>query len=164
MKSVKFSDEQLELMFTQYQVELEEAKKYVLQVEDILFKLRKQITSEKQEIVKVPKKRGRKPGPKKVKTAEPKKRGRKPKVKVVESAPVAPKNEAKPKGKRGRKKGTKVTVKKATVKPVAKKPVVHKAKPVAKKKAVKKAAIKKGPVVKPSLSQTPAIVPPASEN
>jgi len=92
MKSIKFSDEQLEFLREQYTDELANAEKYVEQVKEILKKLGAEVKASKigtEQPVKVEKKRGRKPKVAVAEVKEPKKRGRKPKVvATVADAPV----------------------------------------------------------------------------
>ena len=91
MKTVQFTDQELESMINMYFAELEEAHAYIAQIEEILTKLGAKPS--KTEVVekepKVGKKRGRKVSVNVVEKAEPKKRGRKkslptqPEVSVV---------------------------------------------------------------------------------
>ncbi len=123
MKTISFSNQQVEFLIEQYESELVLAKEYVDQIVEILNKLGVNAKAPKENTVeKEPrqyKKRGRKPT---VKVAEPKipaKRGRKKKVVAVptpiESAPVPA---AKPERKTKKTKKVK-EAKKATKKPAA---------------------------------------------
>ena len=82
MKTVKFTDQELESMLMMYYDELAEAKQYVEQIQEIIKKLGAK--PEKTEVIekepKVGKKRGRKVSVNVVEKAEPKKRGRKKSV------------------------------------------------------------------------------------
>ena len=118
MKSIKFSDKELEFIRQQYQVELEEAETYVKNIKNILNKIGVPSTAAMEEPIeqepKVIKRRGRKPKVKKVEPKIQKKRGR-PKAVVTEpivqkkrarkSKAVVPTNENAPiaVAKRGRK-------------------------------------------------------------
>jgi len=118
MKSIKFSDKELEFIRQQYQVELEEAETYVENIKNILNKIGVPSTAAMEEPIeqepKVIKRRGRKPKVKKVEPKIQKKRGR-PKAVVTEpivqkkrarkSKAVVPTNENAPVAvaKRGRK-------------------------------------------------------------
>ncbi|MBM3404774.1 MAG: hypothetical protein FJY10_07790 [Bacteroidetes bacterium] len=144
MKSIKLTDKEIEFLRVQYQMELEEALKYVEEIKVFLGKL----------------------GAKPVEKEEPetKKRGRKPKVAKAEAVSQAPKKRGrkprKDKGaKRGRKK--KVETKEAAAKvEKAPKPVVKKApKPAKKKKVVRKKRIRGGIVLK-NLSKPIKIIEP----
>lgn len=101
MKSIKFSDEQLEFLREQYTEELANAEKYVEQVKEILKKLGAEVKASKigtDQPVKVEKKRGRKPKVAVAEVKEPKKRGRKPKVAVADApveTPVKPEKKTK---------------------------------------------------------------------
>lgn len=96
MKTIKFSDEELELMTQIYQDELAEALAYVAQIQDVLKKLGAPDADAGQEPDEKPskKKKAAKISEKEVKTEEPKKRGRKPKnettasEEVIEDLPV----------------------------------------------------------------------------
>lgn len=92
MKSIKFTDNELEFLRNHYQVELKEAQNYVSQIKDILSKVgvskRPAVEIPAEEEVNEVKKRGRKPGNKKiVDKPVPKKRGRKPKALSTETKP-----------------------------------------------------------------------------
>ena len=82
MKTVKFNEEEIELLVALYEDELKEAGSYIDKLQQTLNKLKKQAESVKAEPVRTGKKRGRKP--KKQLQPKPatsgKKRGRKPKV------------------------------------------------------------------------------------
>ena len=98
MKSINFTEKELEFLRKQYQDELESAQQYVNQVSEILEKLGAPSTeiikeSAEQE-PKVAKRRGRKPKVKIIETKEPKKRGPKPKPVMVE--PKVPKKRGRP--------------------------------------------------------------------
>lgn len=124
MKSIKFSEQEVELLIAMYEDELKEVTDYTDRLKETLTKLRNEPVIEKAVPVKKEgKKRGRKP---KAATqpviAKPgKKRGRKPKVKEAEKPEmvVAPK----------------VTAEKAPKKKKARKPSVRKV--VARKPAAK---------------------------
>ncbi|TRZ74059.1 MAG: hypothetical protein D4R97_04480 [Bacteroidetes bacterium] len=156
MKSIKFTDDELDFLLDQYQMELEEAEKYVESLRNIIKKLGN-------------------PKPKKVAEPvekQPKKRGRKPKL-IKEQVLAKPIKKArkprKDKGK-GRRKGVKLV--KPTVE--SKAPVIPatESKPpkkvVLKKKAKKKRNIKSKKVVLAPLSKPlkpkPVVEsPPATE-
>ena len=110
MKTVKFNEEEIELLVALYEDELKEAGSYIDKLQQTLGKLKKQAESAKTEPVRTGKKRGRKP--KKHLQPKPatggKKRGRKPKVQE------APKPEV-----------VKVVVKKASKKRKIRKPKVR---------------------------------------
>jgi hypothetical protein len=82
MKTVKFNEEEMELLVALYEDELKEAGSYIDKLQQTLSKLKKQAESAKVEPTRTGKKRGRKP---KNQPLEPKpanngkKRGRKPK-------------------------------------------------------------------------------------
>ena len=82
MKTVKFNEEEIELLVALYEDELKEAGSYIDKLQQTLSKLKKQAESASTEPVRTGKKRGRKP--KKQFQPKPatvgKKRGRKPKV------------------------------------------------------------------------------------
>lgn len=84
MKTVKFNEEEIELLVALYEDELKEAGSYIDKLQQTLGKLRKQAESAKSEPARTGKKRGRKPK-KQLQEVKPvtggKKRGRKPKVK-----------------------------------------------------------------------------------
>jgi hypothetical protein len=109
MKTVKFNEEEIELLVALYEDELKEAGSYIDKLRQTLAKLKKQAESAKAEPTRTGKKRGRKPG-KKIREPKPatggKKRGRKPRIQE------APKPEV-----------VKVTAKKATRKKKARKPI-----------------------------------------
>ena len=154
MKSIKFSNDELDFLRTQYQLELEEAENYVKSIKSVLVKLGNPKPKKVAEVVgKIPKKRGRKPNVVKEQVlAKPIEKARKPR---------------KDKGK-GRRKGVK------PIKPAveSKTPVIPAAeskppkKVVPKKKAKKKRSYKsKGvfltplskPLKKKSLEESPQI-------
>jgi len=130
MKTIKFSDNELEFLRNHYELELMEAENYIAEIKNILKKLGAELKAEIPETPK--KKRGR---PRKVKdegTAMDKGSGKKADVKVVV------KKERKKPGPKPKKK--KITPKKKVAKKVA-------------KKVVKKAAPKPAePVSKPEIS------------
>jgi hypothetical protein len=105
MKSISFTEKELDFLLMQYQVELEEAEEYVENIKSILEKVEKstQVNSTS-EIEQTPKKRGRKP---KVKTEpqakEKKKRGRKPSIKKAEPIVKEEEKARKPRSNKGRK-------------------------------------------------------------
>jgi hypothetical protein len=154
MKTIKFSDQELEFISQMYKDELAEAKKYVDQIQDLLKKLGAKPAKE-EPAEKEPKqavKRGRKPSVKKAEPKEPKKRGRKPgvvvpKVETIAVAATLPLKEEKKKAEPKSKAAPKVKVK------TAKKPV---AKPAPKTKVEKpKAGASVGTVVASLLATTP---------
>jgi len=92
MKTVKFNEEEIELLVALYEDELKEAGSYIDKLQQTLSKLKKQAESAKVEPVRTGKKRGRKPksklqGPKSAIGA--KKRGRKPKVQEAQKPEVS---------------------------------------------------------------------------
>jgi hypothetical protein len=108
MKTVKFNEEEIELLVALYEDELKEAGSYIDKLQQTLNKLKKQAESAKAEPTRTGKKRGRKPK-KQLREPKPatggKKRGRKPRVQE------APKPEV-----------VKVVVKKAAKKKKVRKP------------------------------------------
>jgi hypothetical protein len=81
MKTVKFNEEEVELLIALYEDELKEAGAYIDKLQQTLAKLKKQAESVKPEPARTGKKRGRKPGKQVPKPAVAgKKRGRKPRV------------------------------------------------------------------------------------
>ena len=102
MKSITFSEKELDFLRKQYQVELEEAEEYVKNIRNILDKVG---SSENMAVpepkVQEPKKRGRKPKVVIEKVSQPvekirKKPGRKPKVKIEEPVKEIKKRGRKP--------------------------------------------------------------------
>ena len=83
MKTVKFNEEEIELLVALYEDELNEAGSYIDKLQQTLAKLKKQAESAKAEPTRTGKKRGRKPK-KQLREPKPatggKKRGRKPRV------------------------------------------------------------------------------------
>lgn len=83
MKTVKFNEEEIELLVALYEDELKEAGSYIDKLQQTLTKLKKQAESAKAEPTRTGKKRGRKPK-KQLREPKPatggKKRGRKPRV------------------------------------------------------------------------------------
>jgi hypothetical protein len=168
MKSIKFTEQELDFLRTQYQLELVEAEKYVQEVKSLLKKLG--VPSTKDD---TPEKR--KPGRKKkqapskeeapIKTG---KRGRKPKVvapvESVEKQDVKKVKAAKVEKKKPQKK-VKPTVENIPIpKPVNEKPkteIPKKDKP--KKKTVRKSYKKRGIVLKNLSKPLPKKELPASE-
>ncbi len=184
MKSIKFSEKEIEFLREQYLEELANAEQYVEQVKEILKKLnisakdepveketkkdKKKDHKHKSEIKEL-KKRGRKPKGVEHKTdtiqiPEPKKRGRKPKVAepatatVVSAKPLIPENNE-PK-KRGRK--PKIVISNAEILPSsiaepAKKEIKAKREPKPKKETISNAAVvvEKKPIVKPAVKPKP---------
>lgn len=136
MKTVKFNEEEIELLVALYEDELKEAGSYIDKLQQTLNKLKKQAESTKAEPKRTGKKRGRKP---KKQLQEPKpvtggkKRGRKPKVQESpkpEVVKVAVKKAGKKKRK-ARKPKVRVIAKPRTPKlPKVEKPVVEEVKPV----------------------------------
>jgi hypothetical protein len=92
MKTVKFNEEEVELLVALYEDELKEAGSYIDKLQQTLSKLKKQSESAKAEPTRTGKKRGRKP---KNQSREPKpatggkKRGRKPKGQQAPKPEVA---------------------------------------------------------------------------
>jgi hypothetical protein len=82
MKTVKFNEEEVELLVALYEDELKEAGSYIDKLQQTLSKLKKQAESAKAEPTRTGKKRGRKPKnqPRELKPIGGKKRGRKPKA------------------------------------------------------------------------------------
>jgi hypothetical protein len=82
MKTVKFNEEEIELLVALYEDELKEAGSYIDKLQQTLSKLKKQAESAKAEPTRTGKKRGRKPKnqPRVSKPIGGKKRGRKPKM------------------------------------------------------------------------------------
>ena len=173
MKSIKFSDKEIEFLVSLYETEVQDAEAYVVQVKQILSKLRKQEDIVNADGIKVLKKRGRKPKIREeVLPREPKKRGRKPKVKE-EVVPRKPK-------KRGRKPEVNLIPaeitpvaplkadRKANVNPEIKRSVKAKGstpKVKAKKAAKKKKASKGKKIAAPKIEQikTPEPIVPVQE-
>jgi hypothetical protein len=126
MKTIKFSDQELEFISQMYNEELAEAKKYVDQIQELLKKLGAK-PAKSEPVEKEPKqakKKVAKAAKKAIEKREPKKRGRKPGVVVpkVENSAVAamlPVKEEKKKAEPKSKVATKAKVKTAK-KPVAK--------------------------------------------
>ena len=160
MKSIKFSEKEIEFLIALYESEVQDAQAYIEQVKQILMKLRGGISLSAGDEIQLPKKRGRKPKAKDtVLSAEPKKRGRKPKVKEVSAEPK----------KRGRKPKVKEAEMKSEPKKRGRKPkvVAEKAaeiieKPIKKKPSLKKAKVVKKAVKprKPLKSPLPKVLPP----
>jgi len=98
MKEINFTEKELDFLRTQYQDELESARKYIDQISGILKKLESSLTLKGEEPVEQGpgevKRRGRKPKEKTLITKEPKKRGRKPRAETVE--PKIPKKRGRP--------------------------------------------------------------------
>jgi len=98
MKSINFTEKELEFIRQQYQVELEEAETYVENIKNILNKIGVPSTAAMKEPIeqepKVIKRRGRQPKAKDVEPKVPKKRGRKPKAVIAE--PKVPKKRGRP--------------------------------------------------------------------
>lgn len=92
MKSIKFTDQELDSIIQMYQDELEDAQTYITQIQNILNKInpKPSMAPMIDKEPKVPKKRGRKPSLKVVEKAPPKKRGRKPKVVLPVQTDTAP--------------------------------------------------------------------------
>ena len=61
MNTIKFNDEEVDFLRTQYQAELEETEKYLAHLKGLIKKLGTQKPQKVTETIKVPKKRGRKP-------------------------------------------------------------------------------------------------------
>jgi hypothetical protein len=122
MKTVKFNEEELELLIALYEDELKEAGAYIEKLEQTLDKFKRQAASVQPAPSKTGKKRGRKPK-KQVQQRKPsvggKKRGRKPRVQ--EAAKPEPVKAAVK--KTVRKKKARKPVKPVSAKPAAQKPV-----------------------------------------
>jgi hypothetical protein len=135
MKTVKFNEEEVELLIALYEDELKEAGSYIDKLQQTLNKLKKQADSVKEVPARTGKKRGRKPKSK-IQVQKPattgKKRGRKPKIQEAakpEVAKVEVKKTAKKKKVRKPKK-TVVSKPKAPKLPRVEKPVAEEVKPV----------------------------------
>jgi hypothetical protein len=91
MKTVKFNEEEIELLVALYEDELKEAGSYIDKLQQTLGKLKKQAESAQLSPAGTGKKRGRKPKKKlqAVKAVGGKKRGRKPKVQEAVKPEVA---------------------------------------------------------------------------
>ena len=89
MKTIKFTDQELESMIEMYTAEMEEAKLYISKIQEILKKLGGKPAAEVVVEQEPKKKRGRKPSVKAVEVKERKKPGRKPKAVVPEVKTVA---------------------------------------------------------------------------
>ena len=135
MKTVKFNEEEVELLVALYEDELKEAGSYIDKLQQTLNKLKKQAESAKAEPTRTGKKRGRKP---KNQSREPKpatngkKRGRKPKAQQApnpESAKVEVKKVARKKKVLKLKKQA-VSKPKAQKLPKVEKPVIEEIKPL----------------------------------
>ena len=122
MKTVKFNEEEVELLIAIYEDELKEAEIYMDKLAQTLGKLKKQAEIARPESGGTGKKRGRKPK-QKLQVQKPakelKKRGRKKKVQAV-SIPGPVKAEIK---KSAKKKRTRKPRKRVISKPVVQKPV-----------------------------------------
>jgi hypothetical protein len=87
MKTLKFNEDEIDLLVALYEDELKEAGSYIDKLKQTLNKLKKEVVPSEVEPVKTGKKRGRKP---KIQSevlmpiVEKKKRGRKPKIKFEE--------------------------------------------------------------------------------
>ena len=114
MKTVKFNEEEVELLIALYEDELKEAESYIDRLNQTLSKLKEKSKIETTEAPKTGKKRGRKP---KVQAdvVKPiytgKKRGRKPKVQEVTTLDSALEVKKTGKKKRGRKPKNQVVLK-----------------------------------------------------
>jgi hypothetical protein len=121
MKTVKFNEEEVELLIAIYEDELKEAEIYMDKLAQTLGKLKKQAATARPESAGTGKKRGRKPK-QKIQVPKPakvvKKRSRKKKVEVA-SLPIPVKAEPKKIVKR---KKTRKPKKRVVSKPVVKKP------------------------------------------
>jgi hypothetical protein len=80
MKTIKFTNQELESMVEIYTAEMEEAKLYISKIQDILKKLGAKPAAEVAIEQEPKKKRGRKPSVKPIEIKERKKPGRKPKA------------------------------------------------------------------------------------
>jgi hypothetical protein len=155
MKSIKFSEHEIEMLISNYQMELGEALDYIEQIKGMLEKLGAPVQEKIEKIKekkekKTGKKRGPKPSQKPVVAKEPKKRGRKPKV-VVPTLDEVTLPEATP--------VIEVKVKTETKKIAGKTKVVAEKKPVVKpepkKKPEPKVAAKVESVVTSLLNKAP---------
>ena len=124
MKTVKFNEEEVELLVALYEDELKEAGSYIEKLKQTLTKLKVQAETAEPEPGKTGKKRGRKPKvqPKELKPYTGKKRGRKPKI---QEAPMPEVVKAVVK-KAAKKKKAKKTRKPVVIKPKSKAPVIEK--------------------------------------
>ena len=134
MKTINFTDLELESMIEMYTAEMEDAKLYIAQIQELLKKLGAKPTKEKvtEKEPKQGKKRGPKPSVKVVEKSEPKKRGRKKSVPAIEPVVVTP---------------TKVVKKAEPKKKVSAK--------IEEKSVVKPAPVKKATVLKPTTKSVP---------
>jgi hypothetical protein len=88
MKTLKFNEEEIDLLVALYEDELKEAESYIDKLKQTLTKLKKEVVTAEAVPVRTGKKRGRKP---KIQSevlmpiVEKKKRGRKPKIQSEES-------------------------------------------------------------------------------
>jgi hypothetical protein len=135
MKTVKFNEEEVELLIALYEDELKEAGSYIDKLQQTLGKLKKQVDSIKDLPARTGKKRGRKPK-NKIQVQKPatsgKKRGRKPKIQEAvkpEVAKVEVKKTVKKKKVRNPRKKI-VSKPKAPKLPKVEKPVVEEVKPL----------------------------------
>jgi hypothetical protein len=135
MKTVKFNEEEIELLVALYEDELKEAGSYIDKLQQTLGKLKKQAETTRAEPKRTGKKRGRKPK-KQIQVAKPsaggKKRGRKPRVQEA-AKPEAIRAEVKKvtRKKKVRKPKKQVVLKPRAVKlPGVEKPVVEEVKPI----------------------------------
>ena len=135
MKTVKFNEEEIELLVALYEDELKEAGSYIDKLQQTLAKLKKQAESAKAEPTRTGKKRGRKPK-NQIQAPKPatggKKRGRKPRVQEAPKPEVVKmivKKAAKKKKVRRPKKQV-VSKPKAQNLPKVEKPVTEEIKPV----------------------------------
>lgn len=110
MKSLKFSEQEIELLIAMYEDELKEVTEYSERLRETLGKLRSESSPKEVAPVREGKKRGRKPGSKSGKVTTGKKRGRKPKN-AQPAETVQPEVSAAPKTIAEKKKAKKTSLK-----------------------------------------------------
>lgn len=171
MKTIKFSDSEVDLLTQMYREELEMAKNYVKQIEDVLKKFGVASEETPEKPIEEKKKRGRKPQVKAAEIKEPKKRGRRPKETVtvptiIESLIAAkqPVKEETLKIVEPKKRGRKRNVPTVESIPVIAEPVKKKREPKQKKvvavvKAEKEPVVKRTRKVKSNLVPTDQATP-----
>lgn len=134
MKTVKFNEEEVELLVALYEDELKEAGSYIEKLKQTLTKLKVQAETAEPEPGKTGKKRGRKSKvqPRELKPYTGKKRGRKPKIQEAPMPEVIKAVVKKaPKKKKARKtRKPIVTLAKAPKNPIIEKPITEEIKPV----------------------------------
>lgn len=131
MKTVKFNEEEIELLVALYEDELKEAGSYIDKLQQTLGKLKKQADKANAEPTRTGKKRGRKPKNQlQEKPVTGKKRGRKPKAKSAAQPEVKVAAKKAPKKRRTRRSKVQVTKPRAPKLPKVEKPVVEEIKTV----------------------------------